>query len=268
MTAIARTSENSRIMQSTDYDSAWTRWGDMIKHSPAPFHRRRLILRLAGMSPFRSVLDVGCGNGEFLLSVGQSNHGFRVVGIDISEEVVRRNAEVIPWGTFHAMDIGERRLDESFDLVICSEVLEHVQDPNAALSNLRAMCSGRLIVTVPAGPIYSIDRAMGHVRHFTPGDIRSALDLAGFDVEVLWRWGFPFHVIYKHLINAFPESTMRRFAGRPYSRADRLLARFATILFYLNLRDFPVSNQIIACARAKDGFGAAGSVPRQARGET
>src|SRR5207248_751285 len=55
----------------TDYDRGWTQWSDMIRYSPAPFHRRRLILALAGEIDFDSVLDVGCGDAELLLALRQ-----------------------------------------------------------------------------------------------------------------------------------------------------------------------------------------------------
>lgn len=49
-----------------DYDRGWREWGDMIRWSPAPFHRRRLMLQLAEDLSFDSILDVGCGNAEVL----------------------------------------------------------------------------------------------------------------------------------------------------------------------------------------------------------
>jgi hypothetical protein len=114
------------------------------------------------------------------------------------------------------------------------------------------MCSDRLIVTVPAGKVFEIDRLMGHCRHFSPGDIRLALGQAGFEIETLWRWGFPFHVVYKRLINAFPDATVNHFAGRKYSATERFIGRLITWLFYLNLTDFSVSNQIIVSARIRE----------------
>ena len=43
----------------TDYERGWTQWGDMIRYSPAPFHRRRLIMKLADEVPFESVYASG-----------------------------------------------------------------------------------------------------------------------------------------------------------------------------------------------------------------
>jgi 2-polyprenyl-3-methyl-5-hydroxy-6-metoxy-1,4-benzoquinol methylase len=236
-------------MHRDDYDNGWTQWSDMIKYSPAPFHRRRLIIRLAKTYAFESILDAGCGNGELLQSVGMIRAGVRRVGIDLSDGVVGTNRAAFPSCEFHAIDIEKTSLRESFDLVVCSEVLEHIENYHSALRHLRKMCSGHLILTVPMGKVFKIDRMMGHCRHFTAPEIVRALEQNGFQAETVWRWGFPFHTMYKRVINAFPDAAMRRFAGKTYSRSDRLIGRLTAWLFYLNARDCGISNQLIVGAR-------------------
>src|SRR5262249_3706654 len=148
------------------YSEAWTQWGDMIKYSPAPFHRRRLILKLADGISFKSVLDVGCGNGELLLALSQCKDVGRLVGADIAEHVLSRDRAAFPAFVFHQLDISATWLLEQFDLVVCSEVIEHVSDWQQALRHLRKMTRGHLILTVPSGKVFPIDRRMGHHRHF------------------------------------------------------------------------------------------------------
>jgi SAM-dependent methyltransferase len=80
-----------------------------------------------------------------------------------------------------------------YDVVICEQVLEHVPDPWAAVSNLRAMCApgGHLIVSTPflvrvhELPLF----AMGDYWRFTPRGLRTLLESAGLDVETVDSWG-------------------------------------------------------------------------------
>ncbi len=235
-------------MTFVNYDVAWTQWGDMIKYSPAPFHRRRLILEMTRVLPYRSALDVGCGNGAMLRALAQQNKAERLVGVDISAHVVEVNRQNLPF-EFETLDVAASALAEKFDLVVCSEVVEHVANYQDALAHLHAMCSGWLILTVPSGKIYPIDRAMGHAQHFVAANLEQTLTRHGFIVEQLWQWGFPFHTFYKYVINLSPEASMNRFSRGTYTNNDKLFARVLTQLFYLNLKRW--GTQLVICARAK-----------------
>jgi trans-aconitate methyltransferase len=233
-----------------DYDRGWTEWGDMIRHSPAPFHRRRLILELASQLKFSSVLDVGCGNGEVLSAFAQRFPGVRLVGADLSGQVIAENRGRWPSAQFHQLDLGAAALDERCDLVVCTEVVEHVPDWQRALRHLRQMCGGHLIVTVPCGKLFPIDRMMGHVRHFRPEEFAAGLQEAGFAVERSWQWGFPFHTLYKSLINLSPERSMQSFGASSYGTSQKLIASLVGAAFYLNLRSSPFGRQLVVLARA------------------
>jgi SAM-dependent methyltransferase len=235
-------------MSTTDYNKGWTQWKDMIRYSPAPFHRRRLILKLAGEIPFDSVLDVGCGNGELLAAMSRRRRVTRVMGVDLAESVIADNRVSLPAFEFHQLDIGSSWLPERLDLVVCSEVIEHVADWRKALHHLRLMCAGHLILTVPSGRVFPIDRLMGHHRHFALDELCEGLRRSGFEPERAWQWGFPFHTLYKHLINLSPEASVRRFSGGAYSTADRAFATLVTGMFYLNSRR--LGSQLLVRARA------------------
>lgn len=235
-------------MNTVDYNVAWTQWDDMIRYSPAPFHRRRLILKLAAGFAFDSVLDIGCGNGALLDTIGRGTGLTRLAGVDISGDVIAANRKALPAMEFHTLDIGRESLPSQFSLIICSEVLEHVQDYQAALRNIGKMCSGHLILTVPRGRIFEIDRQMGHFRHFDAADIESALVQSGFKPLTVWRWGFPFHCLYKRLINVRPTAATQAFAGGSYTPSAKAIGRLITWLFYLSLRDCRLSNQLVVSA--------------------
>jgi hypothetical protein len=78
------------------------------------------------------------------------------------------------------------------------------------------MCAAHLILTVPAGRVFPIDRLMGHHRHFGLPALCAAAR-GRIRAERAWRWGFPFHTLYKYLINAFPQASVQRFSSGSYS---------------------------------------------------
>ncbi len=107
-----------------------------------------------GLSQLR-VLDYGCGTGA-LVSYPLARLGHVVVGSDVHEPSIKlaRSLYQLPNLTFEALSI-EKLLEQApqFDMVICSEVLEHLMNPGDALHSLRRLVvpRGMLIVTTPNG---------------------------------------------------------------------------------------------------------------------
>ncbi len=101
-----------------------------------------------------NILDVGCGNGVISRHLGQL--GYKVLGIDLSEKSINRAKQLtnLPNVQFQNKS-AEQLVDEGqrYDVVICSEVLEHLSNPGALLSVLYSTLApnGKLIITVPNG---------------------------------------------------------------------------------------------------------------------
>src|SRR5262245_47633095 len=108
----------------------------MINFSPAPFHRRRLILKTAMLLEFKSVLDVKCGNGT-LLNKLEKRSLLQLIDINLSKYVIKENDKRYSRLRFHALDVSKKALEKKFDLVIYSEILKHIDNLSAALANLR-----------------------------------------------------------------------------------------------------------------------------------
>jgi SAM-dependent methyltransferase len=113
----------------------------------------RIAELLAARLPCRRFLDAGCGDGRHLpLLAGSPPLSERIVATDISQriletaraaaaaagvepELVRANLEALPFA------------DESFDVVLCSQVIEHLLDPAAGLRELaRVLARGGTLV--------------------------------------------------------------------------------------------------------------------------
>jgi 2-polyprenyl-3-methyl-5-hydroxy-6-metoxy-1,4-benzoquinol methylase len=106
---------------------------------------------------FRRVLDVGCGEGFLSRALLDRFPGIEVVGVDASASAVEHARLRCPEGRFEQAlveDLG--KWTESFDLVICSEVLEHIDDPAAGARLLAARSNGHALVTVPWEPWFQL----------------------------------------------------------------------------------------------------------------
>ena len=218
------------------YDLAWSEWDDMARFSPAPRIRRRLLLNWMQALKLESLLDVGCGNGLFLAEARQRLAPKRLVGVDLSPQVIESNRRALPGIEFAVLDLERDTRDERFDAVVCMELLEHCADPQGALARLAAMTGQWLLLSVPCGPVFEIDRRVGHHRHFSAEEISEMVRREGLEVMRLREWGFPFFNLYKHLINLWPDRMCQTFlSSQGYGPGQKLFSLFLYRLFWLNL---------------------------------
>jgi SAM-dependent methyltransferase len=147
--------------------------------------RRRVVaamVRRAGVAGSPRILDAGCGTGRNLVEYARIGEA---EGVDFSAEAVefcrlrgldrvRRAAlEDLPYESGH------------FDLIVATDVIEHLDDDRRALAELRrvAAAHGRLVVTVPA---YSWlwsrhDESLHHRRRYTVARLAERMRAAGWE---------------------------------------------------------------------------------------
>ncbi|CAK8714505.1 hypothetical protein GCAAIG_03860 [Candidatus Electronema halotolerans] len=103
---------------------------------------------IRSLAPEAKVLDVGAGTGGFLEIIEQANQKIKTFGIDIGNPPVFMSK-----GFFIRGDILNLPFqDNSFDLVTCSHVIEHITDPFNAIAELKRICKpdGYIYVEVPS----------------------------------------------------------------------------------------------------------------------
>jgi 2-polyprenyl-3-methyl-5-hydroxy-6-metoxy-1,4-benzoquinol methylase len=141
--------------------------------------------RCARLAP-RRVIDVGCGTGHLLHSLVDQMvvAPELVVGLDRSRTGIRRARALLPTAKFIVADLYRLPLGgERFDLVLCTEVLEHLREPALAVDALCRLCApgGRVAITVPDG---ALDSWEGHVNFWNEDELRAFLaahNLVGID---------------------------------------------------------------------------------------
>jgi SAM-dependent methyltransferase len=214
-----------------DYDAAWDQWEDMKRYGPMSRHTRRLVHRLIAPLHFASALDVGCGEGSLLQELAARSPGIALAGVDVSAQALALARRRLPQATFCALDLTRAPLRRTFDLVICTDVLEHIEDDRAALRNMRAMTGRWLVVGTLQGRMRRFERHVGHVRNYGRGELRAKLEEAGFVVRRQVDWGFPLYSpLYRDVLERTPPAaTMGRFGRR-----QRLLASLLYYAFCLN----------------------------------
>jgi SAM-dependent methyltransferase len=221
-------------MSSFDYDVGWdTQWDDMKKFGPMSRHVRRIVLKLIRPLEFRTVLDVGCGQGSLLRELIREFPAIEPYGCDVSATAVELSRRKVPEGEFQVLDLVNEALPRTFDLLVCSEVVEHIEDDVAALRNLRRMCGRYLLITTVQGRMRSFEpEAVGHVRNYGRRELVDKLGLAGFEVVQRVDWGFPFYSpLYRNVL----ELTGSRGTTGQFGQGRRLLATALYYIFHLNL---------------------------------
>jgi 2-polyprenyl-3-methyl-5-hydroxy-6-metoxy-1,4-benzoquinol methylase len=136
----------------------------MREKEKLPYHYERIadqkrlkfILNILKMNlpEHGKVLDVGCGNGIISMNLGRE--GFKVKGIDISEKAIEKAKNNNPFENVEFENLSAEALTargERYEAIICSEVLEHMENPGQLLDKLHDSLTdnGTLIVTVPNG---------------------------------------------------------------------------------------------------------------------
>jgi SAM-dependent methyltransferase len=219
-----------------DWDTHWDNFADAAGHNPAQAYRRRLVLALlAARGTPQRYLDIGSGQGDLAAEVAGRWADAEIAGIELSARGVELAARKVPRGCFEQFDLlsGQAPPGE-FEAwathATCSEVLEHVDEPEVFLTSARGWLApgATLIITVPGGPMSAFDRHVGHRRHYTAGELTALLESTAFEVTDCGGAGFPFFNLYRRTVIARGErlvSDVDATSGVP------LLARTAMAVF-------------------------------------
>lgn len=195
------------------------------------------------------LLNVGCGGGLFNELAIEA--GFQVIACEPDEQAYSLAKKFThPDLTIYLGDVNVIRPPVVADVIVCHDVLEHIDAENDALRMISNSMhqDGVLIVSVPA-----IDRLfgfhdiqLGHFRRYNKTTLKRALSFF-FDTESIRYYGFfgiPAVLYYSRLRNiAYPQLM---------SSEPSLVSRIMEILISIELRIvFPAGTSVIAIARKR-----------------
>jgi len=128
---------------------------------------------------FNSLLDVGCGEGIIIKFLEEQLKNIYCVGLDLDETHIKMSKENAPFCKYKIGNIYNLPFNEnSFEIVICLEVLEHLDKPEKALSELYRVSSKYVLISVPREPIWcflnmargkywkDLGNTPGHINHY------------------------------------------------------------------------------------------------------
>lgn len=207
-------------------------------------------------------IDVGCGVGRTTAALAQA--GYEVVGIDPSERAIAlaRESAHGEAATFHVADATAEPppgWQSRFRIAVCSEVIEHVPEPEAVVGYCRAVLQsgGVLLLTTPHDRAQwtVMDDYAGHVRRFSIAEVEELL--ASFELLALATEGFP---TQRCVMKAYDAWVRRRGGGHAFDDYGDSAAYslYTTVMPWLlridhRLRGLRRGTTVVAVARARHG---------------
>ena len=163
------------------------------------------LLGLISEKKVDSILDVGCGEGFTLNRLKEHGIGKRLEGIEYLKDAIELGKKTYPHVKITEGSIYDLPYkDNSFDLVLCTEVLEHLDNPSKALEELIRVSKQYLVVSVPNEPFFMFAQFVRgknwsrfgndieHINHWTMlGFSKFVKKNAGSKIKILAK-RFPF----------------------------------------------------------------------------
>ena len=129
---------------------------DYAKNSDAQLKWARSLTGKINLSEYKSILDVGCGDGKITADFAQSSPKSRVVGVDASPEMIAYAKNKYPSSqypnlTFDCVDARSLEFKSEFDLVFSNATLHWVDNHQAFLNNANQALEDRARLIISCG---------------------------------------------------------------------------------------------------------------------
>ena len=182
---ISRGAEENGVVIGNAYDKYGSN-NKIVKHLMRGFEAA--LTSLVESAQPQSIHEIGCGEGYWTMQ--WLKKGLQAKGCDFSEEVIniaRENARThdLPANVFKRKSIYDLCPEEdTADLIVCCEVLEHLEEPKLGLGALQRIASRNIIISVPNEPVWrmlnlargkyigQLGNTPGHIQHWSTTGIR------------------------------------------------------------------------------------------------
>lgn len=167
---------------------------------------RNILSLIPENQNYQRILDAGSGSGVLTFAIARKFKNAKVTGFDLNQEEIdisKKIAEKCGYDNinFKNIDIETMDMDNYFDLIICVDILEHIENDVNALSKLYSALAkdGILVLHIPAlyrrYPVFKKHlnfNVPSHVRHgYEIDEIKSKLIKANFTIhQIGYTYGF------------------------------------------------------------------------------
>jgi SAM-dependent methyltransferase len=131
-------------------------------------------------------LEIGCGTGGFIQQLVE-NEKLEITGSEIYLKGLLYAKKNLPEVDFIQFDVTQGVVGKEFDIIVAFDVIEHIDDDIAAISNIRKMLrqGGTLVITVPQHKFLwsKLDEIVKHKRRYSRRELVVKLQVNGFDIE-------------------------------------------------------------------------------------
>ena len=154
-----------------------------------------------------SILDAGCGEGFIDHLIFENFPKVRITGLEYTSEAIAVARKMNPFVEYIQGDVCNMKLmSDSFDLVICTEVLEHLSNPHMALHELERVSKDKILISVPNEPWFCLGNLLSlknvsrlgnptdHINHWTKNGFTTFLAKNSKRKAWIVRQSFPWTI--------------------------------------------------------------------------
>lgn len=178
------------------YKKEYTKLNNTLHVEDSPWKIEKVKRLIKGRLSPGVICDIGCGAGLIAKGMAEAYPGAKVIGLDISLDMIKAAKKNSPKPSFVNASIEDLPIGaHKVDIVILIDVLEHLEDPGRVLGALSRV-AGHLVIKVPledslwywandkTGRYTREDgrRKLGHIQYFKMSSLTRLLNNAGFEV--------------------------------------------------------------------------------------
>ncbi len=198
-------------------------WREMTSRDPRFFNayqhaRYEWIMRAAGDMAHKKVLDLGCGDGSLIYLLAKK--GAIVTGVDneaLGLEFARQNLasvgnEELDYEFVNASAYELPFEENTFDIVVSCEVIEHLQEPERMLEEIsRVLKSGGKVVLTTPHRLTEVPKDANHVVEYFPGELKRMMEKYFAEAEVKMTHHVLWFSLYAYAFRAFGNRNLGRW---------------------------------------------------------
>jgi len=129
---------------------------------------RQVVFLIKGLD-IKNILDIGCGSGFVIQRILQTfDSSIHIDGVDNDQQSLDAARKLNPSASFFLSDIYNLQINNSYDLVMCLEVLEHLTDYHRALKEIKRVTRRYCLISVPHEPYFRLGEFLRgkHLKRF------------------------------------------------------------------------------------------------------